>query len=506
MTNNLVDELAQLEEMKAMRDGLPHLYCFKLYPWQREVWDAVCNNPLITLFYLFAANQVGKSSLMIRLLIHFCTEPKLWKRFKRKPKSGMYFYPDKHTLKREVTDKWEEFLPRNGYENHPQYGYKIVYEGQFPSHIEFNTGIVCYFRTYGGSKTGGNTANKIQATTPAFIFADEEVPESIADELLLRISSPANAGAFWMQLCTPTLGQIYLRKIQEGKTKLPNSFVKTISMYDCLEYEDGTKSIWTKKKIQEIEQRLPNQRAIEVRIHGLFRPDTNLAFPSFERERNVKPSHPLKGWRLQCGIDYGIGGSQGGHPSAITFVAVNPDCTQARVVHTWRSSKVRTVTVDEVIEKYLSMCGDLGVHHTAVTTYYDWGCGEMGVIAERRGLGFLKAVKDRRLGFDTLNSVFKNNMLHIYEYGGWEGLVEEIETYQEDSKINDDQIDSLRYAISEIIFNFENIVVGTDPNDVKPTPKRKGKPRRGEKIEDDWQEDDYSAEDEINEWNGYFEG
>lgn len=500
---DLQSRLYELEQIKKVKEGLPHLYCFPFYKWQREFWEQTSPFQIN-----YAANQIGKSSIMIRKMIRYCTDKSLWKQFKKKPTIAFYLYPDRDTITREVKSKWTEFLPCNGYENDPVYGYKIKYEGKYASHIEWNSGVTLYFKSYGLSNVK-ETAHRLQASTPFIVAADEVLPIELWPELQMRIASPANKGAmFWMN-ATPTRPVAYWADVQAGRVIIPNSWVNTTSMYDCLTYECGSKSIWTIKKIKEIEQTLPDQMSIDIRVHGLFKAVDGLALSSFDKEHNLTEGHPLKGGRYQCGIDYGIGGSEGGHPSSIVIVWINDDNTQARIVRSWVGVGQRT-TVDDVLNKYIEMANSLGLNQIE-TTYYDWACAEMQEIGNRRGLTLIKADKSRDKGFATLNSLFKNSMLKIYKKDNesWERLVYEIENLRADAKkssAEDDGIDALRYAISNIIFNFENITVKEDGTPKKPTTPKLIK-RRGEKIDyDDFEENDLTYEEEIDEWNDYVEG
>ena len=68
---------------------------------------------------------------------------------------------------------------------------------------------------------------------------------------------------------------------------------------------------------------------------------------------------------------------------------------------------------------------------------------------------------------------------------------------EDKKRAKDDGIDSIRYAISSIPFNFENIKV-SDPEKISPT-KRVG---RHEVVENEYDMDELG--DEIDEWNEYY--
>ena len=478
----------KLKAIQKLKDGLPHLYSFDMYPWQEEFW--VCP---ATFQFIFKANQIGGSSVMIKRIIHYATEQKLWGRFKRRPTQMMYLYPVKKSATREWQGKWSEFMPRGEFKDDDEYGWKENWDGPYIDNIEFKSGVTLYFKTYASG------AETLQASTPAIIACDEELPFDLWPELQMRIASPANAGAMYWQGCTPTLGQDYLARIQDGRTKLPDSWVKTVSMYDCLKLASGKPSIWSIEKIRQIEQTLPNEKEIEVRVHGRFKKLEGLAITQFDSKRHIKPYHMIKGWDWYAGIDYGAGGTHG-HPSAISIVAVSPDYTAARLMKFWRGDGEST-TPDDVILKFLEMKQSLGIIDMA-GIYYDHSAAAIGITATRQGLGFEKADKNRELGYGLLNSLFKNDMLILFDDGT--GQVDKLATEMDSLGVNedkkrakDDGIDSIRYAISSIPFNFENIKV-SDPEKISPT-KRVG---RHEVVENEYDMDELG--DEIDEWNEYY--
>lgn len=62
-------ELEFLQKQKELEEILPHLYV-PMYPWQRQIHDSTNRVNLLT-----AANQIGKSSCLIRRQIANCTDP-----------------------------------------------------------------------------------------------------------------------------------------------------------------------------------------------------------------------------------------------------------------------------------------------------------------------------------------------------------------------------------------------------------------------------------------------
>lgn len=481
----------KLKRINKLKEELPHLYSFQFYEWQERFW-----NSTDTFQFTFKANQIGGSSVYIRKLIHYATEPKLWGLFARTPTMALFLQPDKNTLTREWENKWSEFLPKGEMKDHPQYGWKEEWEGnKYIQSVTFNTGFTIYFKTYG---SGGDHVQTLQSSSPAILCCDEELPEELWPELQMRLASPVNKGSmFWMN-ATPTRGQKLWQDVQAGIVKLPNSLVQTISMYDCLKYANGDKSLWSLEHIKRIEQALPTEREIQVRVYGLFRAIEGLAITQFNSARHVKPFHIIKGWNYYAGIDYGVGGAHG-HPTSIVIIAVNETYTSVRVLKCKRYDKTPT-TPDDAIAKYYELLGELGLDECSV--YFDHSCGSIAIISERQGLGFHKANKDRAYGFGLINSLFKNDMMIILDDDSGEPakLISELESLRVDfnkKRAGDDLVDGLRYALASIPFNFENIKTPAI-EEQKTTQKQVG--RHVQDIDYDFDE----VGDEIDEWNSSY--
>ena len=70
-----LQKLKALEREKEERELLPHLHMHKFYPWSRELFDDWENRTQV----LVAANQLGKSSSIIKKLIDLAISPDKWK-------------------------------------------------------------------------------------------------------------------------------------------------------------------------------------------------------------------------------------------------------------------------------------------------------------------------------------------------------------------------------------------------------------------------------------------
>lgn len=477
-----------LEEKQKIREGLPHLHGFKMYQWQRDYFESDNRHCFIS-----AANQIGKSSISIRRCINRATDPKLWpKLYGKTPVYFMYFYPSLKLATREVDTKWiPEFLPRKEFKEHAIYGWEAEYKGGEIKAIHFKSGVSILFMAY------AQAAIDLQAASPSEIYIDEEPPVEIIDELLMRIEGPSKG--YFSMVATPTLGQPYFQEVFERK-RFPSAFVMTISMYKCLQYEDGSPGPFTVDDIKKREAILPTKHAVDMRIHGKFVKAEGLVYPSFDREKNFLPGAVVpKNWLWFSGVDPGSGGPNN-HPAAIAFIAVAPDFKSGRVVETWRGNKIDITTSEDVLRKYIDMRGD----RTMTGEFYDWADKDFHTIAMRAGVNMVKAEKNHTIGVNMMNTLFKNGMLMIDENEENRLLVEELESHRVDKakrRASDDLIDAVRYAITKIFWDFTGI--RALPAEV---PKKK---LDDTERSSQWEDADFGNQEEIDAeieaWNEHFE-
>lgn len=438
-------ELELEKRKRELEDCLPHIHGSKLYVWQRSYQDSVKRVNLIC-----SANQIGKSSIAIRRVIRNATEPKLWgKIYSRRPRMFWYFYPDSATLDREWTTKWlAEWMPRGAAKNHPQYGWTEKYSKGVVSQILFNSGVTLYFLFY------TKNVSSMQAGTVDDITVDEELPMDLYSELMLRLA--AVNGIFNM-VCTPTLNQLFWKKAIETQETLPMALKLSVSMYDCLAYEDGTPStVWTREKILEVESKCKSETERLRRVYGKFVTEEGRDFFAFDPLKNMCAPVDISGMHIYAALDYGSGGS-GGHPSAIVFVAVERDYKKGYVFRAWRGDGV-TTTSGDVIDKYVELSKGLNV----VQAWYDNAAVDLGTIAERSGINIQKADKTRDRGKTIVNTLFRHVALFIFE-GDAEldklatELMSIMNQSSKKSKMDDDLSDGLRYCVIGIPWDFAEI-------------------------------------------------
>jgi phage terminase large subunit-like protein len=458
--NLKLQKLKVLEGKEKLRQGLPHLYGWKWYKWAREFYESTNAQN-----FLSAGNQLSKSSTQIRKCIEWAGNPALWPQLWRtKPLQFWYLYPTKDISTIEFKKKWvPEFMPAGEYKKHPTYGWEEEIDSRKIVAVHFKSGVSVYFKTY------AQEASSLQAGTCHAIFCDEELPVDLFEELGFRLA--ATDGYFHM-VFTATLGQEYWRRVLEMRgTKdemLPEAAKWQISAYDCLTYDDGTRSPWSEEKIERMKHKCKSQAEILKRIYGRFVMDSGLKYPTYNREVNrglaTIPLIP-EGWRLYSAVDVGSGGDSG-HPAAIVFVAIDPMHTKGRVVRAWRGDGIVT-TASDVLMKYIELRGNWRCERQ----FYDWASKDFYTIASRIGESFEPAEKSHELGEQVLNTLFKNGMLVLddgdSEIDKLEFEILTLSTTTDKRKAKDDLVDALRYAVSKIPWAFE-IVQGPLPT--KPNP------------------------------------
>lgn len=488
-------KLALLRKKTELMDSLPHLYGQKLYSWQRKFLESTAR-----FNFLCAANQIGKSSIQIIRAIHWATEPSLWpKLWRHRPLQLWYLLPTREISTIELEKKWiPQYLPRGAMKDHPQYGWKHEYKNKFIWAIHFNTGVSIYFKTY------ATDVQHLQSGSVDAIFCDEELPAELYPELVMRL---AGTWGYFHMVFTATMAQpfwfdVIERQGQKGERLTEDSLKIQVSMYDCLEFEDGTPSHWTPERIEKVKNSCQSDAEVKKRVYGRFVAAENRIYPSFSRDRNVKAPHPLPpSWHVYAGVDIGSGG-ESGHPASIVFVAVSPDFRQGRVFKGWRGDGVQT-TASDILEKFIEMKGKMVLSGQ----FYDWAAKDFETIAHRMGEPFQPADKSHERGEQILNVLFKNEMLAIYDSEELAGLVDEIGSLLhsvDKRKAKDDFTDALRYAVSKVPWAWD--AIGGIPIQM-PTVDRvytSDEMRRGiPELEDTGM--DAIFEQEINEWAELYE-
>ena len=497
-----MDQQKRLEILKAqaeLQESLPHLYGFKFYKWARRFFESTNR---VTL--LCAANQISKSSTNIRKLIHWSTEDKLWPHLWRTtPRLFWYMYPSKQLATQEFETKWvPEFMPRGKMESHSKYGWQAKYKNGELEKIVWNNGPPTYFKTY------SQDVHKIQAASLHAVFVDEEMPEEMFDEVMLRLV--ANDG-YYNMCFTATKGQALWYRAMERIGKRDEAFKDALkihaTMFDCLEYEDGdTNTPWTEKKIAQVIANCATENEVKKRVYGRFVMDEGLRIPSFSRSRNVVKPYPIPpDWHLYSAVDIGSGG-KGGHPAAMVFVAVKPDYTKGAVFKGWKGNKMETTTSSDILEKYRDKRGGMRM----VTQWYDWAAKDFHTYASRLGETFSPAEKNHERGYEILNTLFKNNMLDIFDIEELEELPIEIEGLTKNVRkenAKDDFTDTVRYIAAGVNWNYENVA------DEYSERKEKEKEKSPEELEIEYRRgmmfDNSKLEDEIGQeldlWNELYE-
>jgi phage terminase large subunit-like protein len=488
-------ELRLKKKKLEIMEGLPHLYGRKFYSWARLFFESTHRQA-----YLVSGNQLSKSSTAIRKIIHWATAPKLWSQIwpsHPTPRQFWYFYPMLDTVQSEFENKWiPEWLPRNEFKNHPQYGWTFEKGARgYIDYLQFNTGVRVYFKTY------TQDIKNLQSSTVHYINADEEMPSEFYDELIFRLSG---VDGILNMVFTATLGQPFWQQVLEGD-KFPEALKIQVSIDDCEYYEDGTKSPWTPERIKQ-RRAACRTRAEELkRCDGKFVPDSGRMFSCFNPSENlVKPFPIHTDWPIYAAVDVGSGGTA--HPAGIVFIAVNPDYTAGYVFRAWRGDNVDTSSSD-ILDKFRALRGSLRLTNQA----YDFQSRDFGIVSARNGESFVKAQKGRSLGEDIVNTLFRNNMLFLFDDDPEIGkLVSELSLLQVTSIkrfASDDLCDALRYCVLLIPWDFTRIGDQKKEKTIDhraKTPQelelaeRRGRLQGGKKDESNWEKE---LESEFDFWN-----
>jgi hypothetical protein len=495
LANDQAERLLALQESIRLKEGLPFLHGWKWYSWARDFYESQNKINL-----LCAANQISKSSTQIRKCINWATDKSLWPAlWVTAPKQFWYLYPTRDQVSAEFETKWKQFLPTDEFKDSPEYGWRVEKENNSIKAIHFNSGVHVYFKTY------SQDTSALQTGTCDAIFCDEELDLAHYEELMFRLS--ASNGYFHM-VFTATLGQDFWRRTMEPeeneKEELVGAWKRTVSMYDCMFYEDGTKSHWSMEKIKRIEARCSTHNEVLKRVFGKFIMIGGRKYESFDIKRHKKPWHTLPAnWLIYAGADPGSGGEEG-HPAALCYVGVSPDYKQGRVFLSWRGDGELT-TAGDVVEKHIAL---LKEHKLQLSgQYYDWANKDFDTISTRMGYPFIKADKSHEKGEHIINTLFKNDMMFIYETEDNLKLCAELSTLLKKTAkkmAKDDLCDAFRYAVTLVPWDFSAIT--NESNQIEVPEKAKTaleeeeyQRRRGSRQEEE--KSNEFVEDEISEWN-----
>lgn len=465
-----------IREKLRLKEGLPHLHGMPWYEWAYDFFKTENHEA-----FLVAANQVSKSSTHIRKVIDWATDTTQWLRrwpslqaapaHAQIPNQFWYLYPTADVASIEFETKWLQFLPRNEYKDHPVYGWKDVYEKGKIKELQFNSGVTIYFKTY------SQNAQDLQSGSVYYLGFDEELPEELLGELQARLNG---TDGYFSGVFTATLGQDHWRATMEPEETdvelHPTAWKRSVSLYDCQFYKDGSPSPWTPEKIARAVARCPNQTERKRRIEGRFAASGGRKYQSFEREENmIKPFTIQKDWHIYSGVDIGSGG-ENNHPGAIAFIAVRPDFRFGVVFKGWRGDGVLTTSSDIYLKHR-----ELREKMVLVSQVYDHQAKDFDTISSRNNDPFTKAQKGHDAGEALLNSLFRHKMLMIMgndpELNKLAVEFSSLLKATPKTKAKDDFIDATRYAAMSIPWDFGGIeAIALDPTKESapgPQPRKK---------------------------------
>lgn len=430
-----------------LKSGLPHLYGRKWYAWAKAFFESRNKMSL-----LCAANQISKSSTQIRKCIEWVGNPDLWPELwdmdKQPPRQFWYLYPDKATATAEYENKWKpEFLPQGAYKNHKTYGWKPIYgDKKRIEAIVFNSGVTVYFKTY------EQDVQNLQSGTVHAIFCDEELPEELYSELNARLFG---TDGYFSMVFTATKNQMFWKLAIEGEgetERFPDAHKQQVSMYECVAYMDGTPGAYSEERILKIIASCKSETEVQRRVRGRFVTELGRKYPQFEATKHFKKPFPIPGeWIRYAAVDLGGGGS--GHSPAMVFVACRPDYRYGVVYKGWIGDDGLTYTDGDVFEKYVEVRGN----DLCALQKYDQAAKDFHTIAERAGENFMASDKSHDRGESTVNTLFKNEMLHIFDLPELEKLGSQLTSLMRATAKKhaiDDYADALRYDVVDIPWDW----------------------------------------------------
>lgn len=495
------EKLQALEREDKFREELPHIYGWPWYSWAREFFETRNKEA-----FLCAGNQLSKSSTQIRKVIEWATNQEMWPfLWRTRPRQFWYLYPTKEVATIEVQKKWiPEFMPRGSLAKSQKYGWKIEKDGRNIAAIHFNSGVSIYFKAYSQDES------HLQSATVHYIALDEEIPENLYEELNFR----RNATDGYLSMAfTATIGQqLWYDTIEEigtDREKFKGAWKKVVSVFDCQRYEDGSPSFWTDDRIRRSIASCKSEAEIQKRVYGRFVKDEGLKYASFVRKHNVCDPHVIPGyWHYYAGVDIGAGGDKN-HPSSIAIVAVNPNFKEARVIDGWQG-RDKITTMGDVLEKFRDMVGN----RVFAGLYYDYHAKDFGTLSLRAGIPFQPAEKSHEIGSSILNVLFKNGMLKIFDLPQLQDLIRELTSVPllgDKRKLKDDFADSLRYAVSKISFNWEDLGINMGNENIPHKKNHELDERTKSYIEikkkmvSPQNNETISIEDELKAWNELYD-
>lgn len=493
-----------------LEKGLPFLYGQKYYAWQRAYFNSRNDMCLMT-----AANQIGKSTIQIRKMIHWATNKKLWPELwpkKPQPRLFWYLYPSKDVAHVEWITKIHPLMPKGDFKKHPVYGWTEEYDSKrLIDAIHFNSGVSVYFKTYGQKRT------VLQTATVWAVFCDEELPEELYDELSARTWG---VRGYFSMVFTATLGCATWYRAMEaaGEAELfKDAFKIQVEMADCLVFDDGSPGLVTEEDIERAIARCKNHDEYLRRVKGRFVISKDKKkYHGFDATKNFcQPKQIPKDWLIYSAVDPGSGGKA--HSPAATFVAVRPDYQLGYVFRGKKWDDGRDYSNGDILNNYIALRGSL----KPTIQRYDQAAKDFYTIASRRGETFLMAVKDHDEGTETLNTLFTNRMLYLFDDSTEKepqmhklaAELSSILTITPKRNAIDDFADALRYTCVSIPWDFTvNTTKDEEENDRDDTRSerlsdeelqaREIAARRGEMYDEyDRQTPEREFDQEIDEWN-----
>lgn len=440
-----------IKDEKLKKDLLPHLYGFPFYKWAYDFfWDFSPNA------FLCAANQISKSTTLQRKTINLATDPKLWpKIWGTPPREYWYMYPNFDFATNEFKLKWiPDILPRGEYIDHPTFGWKAFYERGKIHRVEFNSGIILFFKSY------EQKVSAVQGSTVHFIACDEELPRQFWNEVNARRF--ACDGLFNM-VFTATLGQKFWYETIECRGKenerFKSAFKLQVSMYDCLKYHKSRKKTpWTIEKIKQVEDSCESRNEVLRRVHGRFILNEKQVFSAFEKSKIIHSEQEIK--NLAASHDKHVAVFIRDDTAAFCYFSVSEDRKFA-VIHDFDFDRGSTTEIYTAYKNFVKKG-----KKKPFLKFVNKGQGAFSAVAEGGGDFFWETKPAKRDNFSTINALMATQRFFVRDGPGIEEFTVQCETFKHSD--HEDREFAEYEIIGAVVTGLSHFKLSFEPMIVKP--------------------------------------
>lgn len=292
-----------------------------------------------------------------------------------------------------------------------------------------------------GFKSYDQGRAKFQGTHKHVIHLDEEPPQDVYDECFMRTAGVgAKPQGCMLMTMTPLGGmtpllQHYTDKMVSGAPMDGRVFVQA-------GWEDNPHL--SEEEVNDLKKRFASRpHELEARMKGIPSIGSGMIYPVSEDTIVCDPFEIPANFKRCAGMDFGWT-----NPTAVVWLAINPDTDVAYVYREYRQSELSPQTHANNIHEagdWIPIVGDPSGQQA------DKGDGEsLFMKYQRHGLDITNADNSVETGLQEVLEMFLTGKLKIFRT--CEGVLSERRMYARDEKgkvkkMNDHLMDALRYAV-----------------------------------------------------------